>query len=127
MAELYSNAYFYVLPSDVEGLPISLLEAMSYGCCCLVSNITENTDVIGTMGYSFEKARVEDLSNKIDLLMKDKSKVENVRKRASAYILHKYNWDRIAVETKNIYKSLGKSGKKAERRLQGGGKSQNLN
>ncbi|WP_027628985.1 glycosyltransferase family 4 protein [Ruminiclostridium cellobioparum] len=127
LAELYSNAYFYVLPSDVEGLPISLLEAMSYGCCCLVSNITENTDVIGTMGYSFEKSRVEDLLNKIDLLIKDKSKVENVRKRVSAYILHKYNWDRIAVETKNIYKSLGKSGKKAERRLQGGGKSQNLN
>ena len=41
--ELYSNCNIYCLPSDVEGMPISLLEAMSYGCRCLVSNIEENT------------------------------------------------------------------------------------
>ena len=35
--ELYSNAYIYTLPSDLEGMPLSLLEAMSYGNCCLVS------------------------------------------------------------------------------------------
>ena len=33
--ELYSNAYIYTLPSDLEGMPLSLLEAMSYGNCCL--------------------------------------------------------------------------------------------
>ena len=37
--ELYSNAYIYTLPSDLEGMPLSLLEAMSYGNCCLVSDI----------------------------------------------------------------------------------------
>lgn len=46
LEELYSNAYIYVLPSDVEGMPISLLEAMSYGNCCLVSDIPENMEVI---------------------------------------------------------------------------------
>lgn len=46
LEELYSNAYLYVLPSDVEGMPISLLEAMSYGNCCLVSDIPENLEVI---------------------------------------------------------------------------------
>lgn len=115
LAELYSNAYFYVLPSDIEGLPISLLEAMSYGNCCLVSNITENTDVIGTIGYSFENSDVEDLKRKIDMLLMDRSKVEKVRNLASNYIINKYNWDRIAVETKNVYRGLSK-GKKAERR-----------
>lgn len=39
LEELYSNAYVYVLPSDLEGMPISLLEAMSYGNCCLTSDI----------------------------------------------------------------------------------------
>ena len=39
LEELYSNAYLYVLPSDLEGMPLSLLEAMSYGNCCLVSDI----------------------------------------------------------------------------------------
>ena len=37
--ELYSNAYIYTLPSDLEGMPLSLLEAMSYGNCCLVFQI----------------------------------------------------------------------------------------
>lgn len=46
LEELYSNAYVYVLPSDVEGMPISLLEAMSYGNCCLISNIAENVEVV---------------------------------------------------------------------------------
>lgn len=127
LAELYSNAYFYVLPSDIEGLPISLLEAMSYGNCCLVSNITENTDVVGTMGYSFEKSDINDLANKIEILIKDKNKVENVRKLASNYILHKYNWDRIAVETKNIYRSLSKNGPKKKRGFQNEGRIQNIN
>jgi len=39
LEELFSNCYVFVLPSDVEGMPISLLEAMSYGCTCLVSDI----------------------------------------------------------------------------------------
>lgn len=39
--ELYSNAYIYTLPSDLEGMPLSLLEAMSYGNCCLVSDVAE--------------------------------------------------------------------------------------
>ena len=41
LEELYSNAYLYVLPSDLEGMPLSLLEAMSYGNCCVVSDIPE--------------------------------------------------------------------------------------
>lgn len=54
LEELYSNAYIYVLPSDVEGMPISLLEAMSYGNCCLISDIAENVEVVerGSSGES---------------------------------------------------------------------------
>ena len=44
--ELYSNAYIYTLPSDLEGMPLSLLEAMSYGNCCLVSDISECAEVV---------------------------------------------------------------------------------
>lgn len=47
LQELYSNAYVYVLPSDLEGMPLSLLEAMSYGNCCLTSDIKECTEVVG--------------------------------------------------------------------------------
>ena len=46
LGELYSNAYIYTLPSDLEGMPLSLLEAMSYGNCCLVSDIPECAEVV---------------------------------------------------------------------------------
>lgn len=129
LAELYSNAYFYVLPSDIEGLPISLLEAMSYGNCCLVSDIPENTNVIGTIGYSFSKSDVEDLIKKLAILLNDKDKVLRVRALAGNYILNKYNWDRIAVETKNLYKSVLKPNSKKNHswRLGNEGKRHNLN
>ena len=106
LAELLSNAYLYVLPSDIEGLSISLLEAMSYGNCCLVSDIPENTDVVSTMGYSFEKANVTDLVSKLNLLLQNESKVSSVKRFAGDYIIKKYNWDQITVKTSNIYKSL---------------------
>ena len=61
LEELYSNAYLFVLPSDVEGMALSLLEAMSYGNCCIVSNINENTEVVGNYAVSFKKGDVEDL------------------------------------------------------------------
>ncbi len=106
LAELYSNAYFYVLPSDVEGLPISLLEAMSYGNCCLVSDIPENIAVIGTMGYEFEKSNVDDLVIKLNMLLQNENKVLNVKKFSGDYIIRKYNWDQITIKTSNIYKRL---------------------
>lgn len=110
LAELYSNAYFYVLPSDIEGLPISLLEAMSYGNCCLVSDIPENLSVISTMGYSFQKSNVEDLREKMNILINDSEKVKMVKKYAADYIIRKYNWDQITVKTSNVYKSIYKKG-----------------
>lgn len=55
LEELYSNAYIYVLPSDLEGMPLSLLEAMSYGNCCMVSDIEECSSVIQENGITFKK------------------------------------------------------------------------
>ena len=61
LEELYSNAYIYTLPSDLEGMPLSLLEAMSYGNCCLVSDIDECTEVAEDKALIFKKSDVNDL------------------------------------------------------------------
>lgn len=126
LAELYSNAYFYVLPSDVEGLPISLLEAMSYGNCCLVSDIPENTNVTGCIGYCFKKGDVSDLADKMDMLIMDESKVMRARQLSSRYILNKYNWDRITVETSNIYKLLYKKRRSVKEGINNKNKTQSF-
>lgn len=62
--ELYSNAYIYTLPSDLEGMPLSLLEAMSYGNCCLVSDIPECAEVVEDKALIFKKADGEYLKTK---------------------------------------------------------------
>lgn len=68
LEELFSNAYLYVLPSKVEGLSISLLEAMGFGRGVLVSDIVENKEAIGKIGYTFRSRNVTDLTQKLEFL-----------------------------------------------------------
>ena len=48
-----NQTYIYTLPSDLEGMPLSLLEAMSYGNCCLVSDIPECAEVVEDKGMQY--------------------------------------------------------------------------
>ena len=65
--ELYSNAYIYTLPSDLEGMPLSLLEAMSYGNCCLVSDIPECAEVVEDKALIFKKSDVAKLNKMAEM------------------------------------------------------------
>ena len=76
LEELYSNTYLYILPSDVEGMPLTLLEAMSYGDCCLVSDIPECTEVLENYGYSFRQGNVEELTAQLQQLCDSPTLVE---------------------------------------------------
>jgi len=107
--ELYSNTYLYVLPSDVEGMPISLLEAMSYGNCCLVSDIDENIEVLGTYGEKFSKGNVNSIYKKLYELIKDKNKVQSYRQNVQDYVLNKYSWDKVVEQTEKLYLKENKS------------------
>lgn len=103
LSELYSNAYVYVLPSDLEGMPLSLLEAMSYGNCCLVSSIQECVEVVEDKAVIFEKASVNDLINKLQNICNHKDKVSELKRMAAEFILNKYNWDDVVTKTEDIY------------------------
>ena len=103
LEELYSNAYVYVLPSDVEGMPLSLLEAMSYGNCCLVSSIPECTEVVEDQAAVFEKGNVDALRDTLQTLCDDPARVAGYKATASDYICGKYNWDDVAKKTMELY------------------------
>ncbi len=103
LEELYSNAYFYVLASDVEGMPLSLLEAMSYGNCCLTSDITECTTVTGEYGVSFNRNDAQDLKNKIQFLCDNPEETERFRAQSADYICKKYNWNDVVSKTLMLY------------------------
>ena len=102
--ELYSNAYVYCLPSDLEGMPLSLLEAMSYGNCCLTSDIDECTEVVGDKAATFRKGDVDDLRDKLQGLIDDSETVKKYKETAADYILEKYNWDDVVEKTAALYR-----------------------
>lgn len=102
--ELYSNAYIYTLPSDLEGMPLSLLEAMSYGNCCLVSNILECTEVVEDKALIFKKSDVSDLRERLQDACDHPEKVMQMKKQAADFICEKYNWDEVVKETMKLYR-----------------------
>lgn len=104
LSELFSNAYIYCLPSDLEGMPLSLLEAMSYKNCCLTSDIAECTEVLEDKGISFKKGNIKDLTKILKELCNDPEKVKKYKKNAQNFILNKYNWDDITKKTLELYK-----------------------
>jgi glycosyltransferase involved in cell wall biosynthesis len=106
LRELFSNAYLYVLPSDIEGLPIALLEAMSYGLCCLTSDIPENKLVIDKHGFTFRAGNCEDLKDKLEYLFSNRNKIKGIGRNAEEYVFNKYNWNKVANQTNHVYKSL---------------------
>lgn len=104
LESLYSNAYLYCLPSDLEGMPISLLEAMSYGNCCLTSDIPECTEVCGDKAVYFEKGNEESLKNQLEFLTENENTVNDFKIQASEYICGKFNWDDVCDKTIELYR-----------------------
>lgn len=112
LQELYSNCMLYVLPSEVEGMPLSLLEAMSYGRLCLTSDIPENTDVTREHGLKFHVGNEEDLAQRLEeavahfseLRQKEAFREETIRE----FVLGQYNWDRITQRTLECYENINR-------------------
>lgn len=104
LAEFYSNAYIYILPSDLEGMPLSLLEAMSYGNCCIVSNIPECADVVEDKAVTFQKGNIGDLAQKLQMLCDSPDIVAKYKEEAADYICEKYNWDDVVSNILALYR-----------------------
>jgi len=101
LGEIFTHALLFVLPSYHEGLPIALLEALSYDLDVLVSNISPNLELnLGEENY-FEVGNVEDLKNKIMQKLQNPTLYKDW-----SYVLKKYDWDEIAVKTLKVYKSI---------------------
>lgn len=101
--ELYSNAYIYTLPSDLEGMPLSLLEAMSYGNCCLVSDIEECASVVEDKAMIFKKSDVKNLKEKLQEACEDLEMVAGYKCEAADFVCEKYSWDDVTDKTVELY------------------------
>lgn len=96
---LLTHCLCYCLPSSHEGLPIALLEAMSYGVKVIVSDIPANKEVGLPDSDYFPVGNVEALAEKLREVMAQP--VEHI-----SYDMHKYDWEKIADQVVDIYKNI---------------------
>lgn len=105
LSELYSNAYCYVLPSDVEGLPMSLLEAMSHGAACVTSDIPECADVLQGCGLTFPHGDAEALRDVLDGLLANSAQAEKLGAMARDRAINGYDWNSVVQRTLGLYEN----------------------
>jgi glycosyltransferase involved in cell wall biosynthesis len=105
--ELYSHAGLFVLPSYYEGLPISLLEAMSFGLTCIVSDIPGNRNVGLSESHYFEVGNVNALKKVIQEFVRcQNTEVES--KAQIEMIKTNYDWRNVAKMTDQVYRNMAK-------------------
>ena len=103
LAELFSNAYFFIQPSEAEGMSIALLEAMSFSKAVLVSDIPANLEVVNGYGFIFKNKDASDLKKMMKYLLAHPQLVASRGKFARDYVNKKFNWERISEEIVDVY------------------------
>jgi glycosyltransferase involved in cell wall biosynthesis len=103
LAELFSHAAVYVQPSEIEGLSIALLEAMSYARCCLTSDIPENKEAIGDTGFTFKSGSPESLRIELERLIARPDTREEIGKRARQRVETHFSWDSATDQFEKLY------------------------
>jgi len=106
LEELFDNALLAVHPSESEGLPIAVLEEMSYGKVVLASDIPENMEVIKDKGVSFKNKDIKDLRLKLEALIEEPEILKQLGKEAREFVMENYNWDDITKNTIKLYKEV---------------------
>jgi len=105
--ELLTNALLFVLPSSLEGHPIALLEAKSFGCCTIASDIPPHREVIkdGVDGFLFRASDQDELTKVLVRLIGDPGIVERVGKASCAGMKKRPTWTEVEDLTDRVYRS----------------------
>jgi glycosyltransferase involved in cell wall biosynthesis len=106
LEELYSNCYLYVLPSEVEGMSLSLLDAMAFGACVICSDIAPNLAVVGDAGLSFRVLDAADLRGRLAEIIADPARAEALRVAALTRIGEEFTWDKVTDRWDELYQEM---------------------
>lgn len=104
LASLFRNAKLFVLPSDVEGLPIVLLEALGYGTPVLASDIPPNREVLGAMGDMFEAGNVSELRDALGSSLAESASDCMEMNHLAERVALAYSWTSVARHADETYR-----------------------
>jgi glycosyltransferase involved in cell wall biosynthesis len=101
--ELMQHCYFYVQPSDVEGLSPVILRVMGLGRCVLSSDIPENTFLVKDHGYLFKHGDIDSLKTEIETLIKNSDLVNSAGTKSRKFVEENYSWEEVTRQHINIF------------------------
>jgi glycosyltransferase involved in cell wall biosynthesis len=101
--ELLTNAMVFVLPSDLEGLSLALLDAMGAGLCVLTSDVPENREVVDGAGFTFQRGNAADLADRLRFLIANPVVREAAGRTAKRRIEEQYQWQKVAEDIEQAY------------------------
>ena len=104
--ELLTNAMVFVLPSDLEGLSLALLDAMGAGRCVLTSDVPENREVVDGAGFTFQRGSVSDLADRLRFLIANPAVREAAGKAARRRVEERYQWQKVTQGIEKAYFDL---------------------
>jgi glycosyltransferase involved in cell wall biosynthesis len=104
--ELLTNAMIFVLPSDMEGLSLALLDAMAAGLCVLASDVPENREAVEEAGFVFRCGDATDLGERLQFLIANPAVREAAGKAAAKRVREQYLWQEISETIERAYFEL---------------------
>lgn len=106
LRDVLTNAALFVLPSDMEGLSLALLDAMGAGVCVLASDVPENREVVGDAGFTFIAGDALDLQRKLTSLLSDAGLRYRTGEQARERIRQHFLWSRVTNDLEQVYAEL---------------------
>jgi glycosyltransferase involved in cell wall biosynthesis len=107
LEELFSNALLFAQPSELEGLSIGLIEAMSYGLPCLASDIPENVEVVSDCGILFRNRDVTDLESKLRWVLANLDTARALAAQGRQRVQEFFSWERVVDQLEAVYRRVG--------------------
>lgn len=103
---LMGHAYLYLLPSQADEAPETLLASLTHGRAVVASDVPEHLDVVAGDGFTFTAGDVDDLRRVLSWLTADAEVVVRMRRRAAEHGAGRFGWDRIADAYEQVYKAI---------------------
>lgn len=103
--DLFKKCSVYILLSDSEGMPISMLEAMAFGLAVFTTRVGGIKDFFedGIMGYTVDPLNSLDTSEKLTELLNDKDKLRNISLYNHKYSTDHFKASKVASKLEEIY------------------------